>query len=50
MILQCLDSEEREKFKLGVWFLLYAHASVFTCHVMRNVTISSTMGTLCYEL
>lgn len=30
--------------------MYYAHASMFTRKVMRNVTVSSTMGTLCYEL
>lgn len=41
----------REKFE--IWCMIYVICTclyVHTHHVMRNVTISSTMGTLCYEL
>lgn len=41
------------KRKVWIWCMVYVICTclyVHTRQVMRNVTISSTMGTLCYEL
>lgn len=48
VVLQCLDSQERAEFEFCVWFMYYAHASMFTS--CDEKCILSTMGTLCYEL